>query len=428
MFIRSLVLSSFLSLAVASDDSLVRIPMKKVSSHEMVAAHLKRERDALLAANHVKENASNENGVALRGSFQDQVVKAYESTLDYTPISYSQVELGEGKSENIIIKDYSNAQYYGEVKIGSPPQSFTVVFDTGSSNLWVPKTQCQNCGYWFIHGGKSKFDKTKSTTYQEDGSDFHIQYGSGDVKGYFSVDTVTLADDIVVKNQKFAEVQNAGGLGVGYIMGKFDGILGLGFEGLSLGGATTVFKNAIDQGVVNQPVFAFDLGDERDGELTIGGYDDAAFKGEITWIPLSEPKYWQVAIDSINLGSYSATATSGIVDSGTSLITGPSAEIMKIAVSVGAMPNLLGQYSIDCAKVPNLPSLEFTMSGKTFTVPGKDLVIESGGMCIFAMMGMDIADKDGEVMPKWILGDVFMRKYYTIFDYAQQRVGLAEPN
>lgn len=97
-------------------------------------------------------------------------------------------------------------------------------------------------------------------------------------------------------------------------------------------------------------------------------------------------------------------------------------------MSVGAMPNLLGQYSIDCAKVPNIPSLEFTMNGKTFTVPGKDLVIESSGMCVFAMMGMDIPDKDGESMPKWILGDVFMRKYYTIFDYAQQRVGLAEPN
>lgn len=56
------------------------------------------------------------------------------------------------------------------------------------------------------------------------------------------------------------------------MMGQFDGILGLGFETLSLGGATTVFKNAIDQGVVNQPVFAFDLGDESDGELTFGGY------------------------------------------------------------------------------------------------------------------------------------------------------------
>lgn len=275
MLFRSLAITSLLSV-VAADESpnkLVRIPMKKISSHEMVAAHLKRERDALLAVNHAKEGAK-DHAVTLRGSFQDQVVKAYESSLEYTPISFSQVTLGTGKSENIIIKDYSNAQYYGEVKIGTPAQSFTVVFDTGSSNLWVPKVACQNCGYWFIHGGKSKFDKSKSSSYQADGSDFHIEYGSGDVQGYFSVDTVTLADDIVVKNQKFAEVQNAGGLGIGYIMGMFDGILGLGFEGLSLGGATTVFKNAIDQGAVSQPVFAFDLGNESDGELTIGGYGE----------------------------------------------------------------------------------------------------------------------------------------------------------
>ena len=273
MFLHSLGLASLFALSVADAEpnELVRIPLKKISSHEMVAAHLKRERDALFTLNHA-EKGNAQNAVSLRGSFQEQVVKAYESSLDYTPISYSQVTLGTGKSENVIIKDYSNAQYYGEVKIGTPPQKFTVVFDTGSSNLWVPKVACQNCGYWFIHGGKSKFDKDKSSTYQADGSDFHIQYGSGDVNGYFSVDTVTLADDIVVKNQKFAEVQNAGGLGIGYIMGYFDGILGLGYEGLSLGGATTVFKNAIDQGVVNQPVFAFNLGDEKDGELTIGGY------------------------------------------------------------------------------------------------------------------------------------------------------------
>lgn len=55
-------------------------------------------------------------------------------------------------------------------------------------------------------------------------------------------------------------------------MGQFDGILGLGFEGLALGGATTVFKNAIDQGKVSQPMFAFKLGDNADGELTFGGY------------------------------------------------------------------------------------------------------------------------------------------------------------
>jgi len=286
----------------------------------------------------------------------------------------------------------------------------------------VPKVNCKNCGYWFINGGKSKYDEAKSSSFQKDGSDFHIQYGSGDVHGYFSVDHVTLAEDIIVKDQKFAEVDDAGGLGVGYVMGKFDGILGLGFEGLALGGATTVFKNAIDQDAVSRSMFAFYLGDEMDGELTLGGYDDARYAGEITWVSLSEPKYWQIDIGNVQVGSFSSGPTNGIVDSGTSLITGPSSDIMKIALAAGAMPNMLGQYTMDCERVSSIPDLAFSVDGKAFVVPGKDLVIQSGGTCLFAMMGMDIPSG-----PQWILGDVFMRQYYTIFDYGGQRVGFATP-
>ena len=150
--------------------------------------------------------------------------------------------------------------------------------------------------------------------------------------------------------------------------------------------------------------------------------DDSKFTGDITWVKLAEPKYWLIDLDDVQVGSYSSGKTNGIVDSGTSLITGPSSEIRKIASSVGASANLLGQYTIDCAAVPNLPDLEFTINGKPFKVPGKDLVIQAQGTCLFALMGMDIPTG-----PKWILGDVFMRQYYTIFDYGQERVGFATP-
>jgi hypothetical protein len=409
MLFRLLALASALassSVQAENNDGIVRMKLKKRSADEMVADHLKRENDALKLAMAASAKT------VLRGSSSPMEAEFEE-----------QVRAAEGATESIVIKDYSNAQYFGEVEIGTPPQKFTVIFDTGSSNLWVPKVKCHNCGYWFVHGGKSKYDHEKSSSFQMDGSDFHIQYGSGDVKGKFAVDGITLAEDIRVENQKFAEVSDAGGLGVGYVMGKFDGILGLGFEGLSLGGAKTVFGNAIDQGVVAQPVFAFNLGDNEDGELTLGGYDDSKFTGEITWVPLSEAKYWLIDVENVSAGSYSSGTTNGIVDSGTSLITGPSREIKKIANSVGATANIMGQYTIDCSLVSNLPDLDFKIGGKVFSVPGEDLVIRASGTCLFAMMGMDI--REG---PQWILGDVFMRQYYSIFDYGQKRVGFATPN
>ena len=254
------VLSAITTTAFAEeDDGIIRMSMKKRSNHEFVNYHLQRERDALQLALEAKNNPADltetlvaKQPTSLRGAFDKQV------------------KVAQGKEESVSIKDYSNAQYYGIVELGTPPQSFTVVFDTGSSNLWVPQVGCQHCGAWWT-GGKHKFDHDKSSTYKADGADFHIQYGSGDVKGIFSVDDVTLAQDLVISGQKFAEVSDAGGLGLGYTIGKFDGILGLGFEGLSLGGAATVFKNAIDQGLVKEPVFAFALGDNADGELTFGG-------------------------------------------------------------------------------------------------------------------------------------------------------------
>jgi phytepsin len=95
-------------------------------------------------------------------------------------------DLEKGESESI--KDYANAQYYGSISIGSPPQSFQVIFDTGSSNLWVPKVGCTHCGNPFFGTPKSKYDHVQSNTYQVDGKDFEIMYGSGSVSGYFSID------------------------------------------------------------------------------------------------------------------------------------------------------------------------------------------------------------------------------------------------
>lgn len=392
------LLSSLMTSAVVTAE-VSRVPLHKRSNEEMVAAYLKRERDALYQVLHLNKDGPTANNRRLRGSGDDTLQKA----------------------ENEVIKDYSNAQYFGTIEIGTPPQSFEVIFDTGSSNLWVPKVGCTHCGLPFI-SHKSKYDEDKSSTYEADGTDFEIMYGSGSVKGFFSKDDVTLADDIVISGVEFAEVTDAGGLGLAYSMGKFDGILGMGFTSISVGGVPTIFEEAIKQNKIDQPIFSFYLGDNEPGELTFGGYDPSKFEGDLEYVKLESATYWEIALDAVDAGDYKHDApTTAIVDSGTSLITGPKAEITKLAQAMDATANFMGEYTIDCAKVPDLPDVVFTIGGKGYSIPGPATVIQAQNTCLFAFMALDIPSG-----PQWILGDVFMRQYYTVFNYVDQTVGFAK--
>jgi len=322
-------------------------------------------------------------------------------------------------SGNVVVKDYQNAQYFGEATVGTPAQTFNVVYDTGSSNLWVPAKDCVNCG-GKIAGRKNKYDHDKSSDYVADDAPFAIQYGSGPVSGNWSVDTASMGG-LEIKSQRFAEVKDAGGLGVGYTLGKFDGILGLAFDAISIDQTTTPFNNLIQQGTVDKSQFAFYLGDNADGELTFGGYDKNHFDGELDWVPLKAADYWRIELDGIKVGDETyGSAVSGIVDSGTSLLTGPTEDVDKIAKAVGARKNVAGEYMISCKA--DLPDLTFTINGKDYTLSGQEYLINDNGVCLFAMMGLDIPRPNG---PLWILGDVFMRKFYTVFDYGAEQIGFA---
>lgn len=86
--------------------------------------------------------------------------------------------------EHISVKDFMNAQYFIEISVGTPAQKFTVVPDTGSSNLWLYSKKCWSLACW-TH---PLYDNSKSSTYKKDGEDFEIQYGSGGVGGTVSWD------------------------------------------------------------------------------------------------------------------------------------------------------------------------------------------------------------------------------------------------
>jgi len=321
----------------------------------------------------------------------------------------------------VVINDYENSQYYGQISLGTPGQVFEVIFDTGSSDLWVASKQCDSSCI-----GHAKYDSSRSSTYVANGTSFDIMYGSGPVSGFQSVDTLN-AGRIVVANQEFAEVTDASGLGAAYALGKFDGILGLAFPVLSVNKVPTPFENMCEQGLVDECVFAFYLGNSEEdlGELTFGGVDSNYYTGSFNYVPLSHATYWEIEMSDVTLNGESMTdVTKAIVDSGTSIITGPSDDIAALAEAVGATElGTTGEYLMNCRG--NHPSITFTIDGNDYTLTAEDYLIPDGAICLFGFMGLDIPAPTG---PLWILGDVFMRKYYTVFDYTNHQVGFALAN
>ncbi|RMZ85494.1 hypothetical protein DV737_g858, partial [Chaetothyriales sp. CBS 132003] len=302
------------------------------------------------------------------------------------------------------VENYLNSQYFSTISLGTPAQEFKVVLDTGSSNLWVPSS---------------------SSTYQENGSDFSITYGSGQVSGFISQDTLVIGD-LSIENQLFGEVTSEPGLT--FAFGKFDGILGLGYERIAVNHISPPFYNMLDQRLLDEPVFAFYLGSTNDGTdsvATFGGIDPTAFSGKLTSIPLRRTAYWEVDFDAIALGNDTTELnnTGAILDTGTSLITLPSTLADLLNEEIGARKGFNGQYMVDCRKRDSLPDLAFTLSGHDFTIGAYDYVLDVQGSCMSAFMAMDFPEPVG---PLAILGDVFLRRWYSVYDLGNDSVGLGK--
>mmetsp|Transcript_50225 Transcript_50225/g.99226 ORF Transcript_50225/g.99226 Transcript_50225/m.99226 type:complete len:395 (-) Transcript_50225:261-1445(-) len=328
-------------------------------------------------------------------------------------------EVADGDA--VPISDFQNAQFYGPIKIGG--QSFNVIFDTGSANVWVPSKDCSFFTCYLHH----RYDKTKSSTYEEDGRKYSVQYGSGPVEGVFSKDTVSVGT-VDVKHQPFAEVDKVsfGPLNIAFAAGRFDGLLGLGFKTISQYNIPTPFEAMVDQKLIDEPVFAFYLQSDssKKGELVFGGIDRNHFTGSLVNVPLTSETYWQVSLDSMKFGGDAVVSSpsKAIIDSGTSLLAGPKEQVEALAKKVGALSLLGKEYIINCSLKSSLPELSLTLGGHEFTLTADDYVLELSGQCLFAFTGIDVPEPRG---PLWIMGDIFMRKYYCVFDYGGKQMRIA---
>ncbi|KAG7272112.1 hypothetical protein CRUP_008292, partial [Coryphaenoides rupestris] len=287
------------------------------------------------------------------------------------------------------LSNYMDVQYYGTISIGTPPQDFTVLFDTGSANLWVPSIQCS-----FV-----------DIACCESLAPWLLQFGEA------------------VKQP-----------GITFAMARFDGVLGMAYPDIAVANVMPVFDTVMAAKLLPQNVFSFYIkrrspSGAMGGELMLGGSDPQHYSGELHYTHVTRKAYWQIEMDNVAVGSHLTLCQRGcqaIVDTGTSLMVGPRDEVQALHQAIGALPLILGEYMIDCKKIPTLPTISFSIGGKLFNLTGEDYVLKDSQMgksiCLSGFMAMDIPPPAG---PLWVLGDVFIGRYYTVFDRDADRVGFA---
>ncbi|XP_042198172.1 renin [Callorhinchus milii] len=271
-----------------------------------------------------------------------------------------------------VLTNYLDTQYYGEIGIGTPPQTFKVVFDTGSANLWIPSVRCSLL--YSACSSHNRYDSSSSRSYEPNGAGFAIQYGSGNVRGFLSQDIVMVANIPVI--QVFAE---AVALSTDpFIFAKFDGVLGMGFRTISIDGIPPVFDRILDQHVLKEEVFSVyynrDSYGSPGGELILGGTDPSYYTGDFHYLQLSKKGFWQIEMRGISVGGeilFCSQGCAAIVDTGSSYISGPAAEISSIVTSIGATSLAEGEVRlIDPSLNPlvyNPPMSEVTQSQREAT-------------------------------------------------------------
>ncbi|XP_027387155.1 pregnancy-associated glycoprotein 1-like [Bos indicus] len=333
------------------------------------------------------------------------------------PYRLSHISFRGSNLTTLPLRNIRDMLYVGNITIGTPPQEFQVVFDTGSSDLWVPSDFCISPAC----STHVRFRHFQSSTFRPTTKTFRIIYGSGRMKGVVAHDTVRIGN-LVSTDQPFGLSMAEYGLE----SRRFDGILGLNYPNLSCSGAIPIFDKLKNQGAISDPIFAFYLSkDKREGSVVMfGGVDHRYYKGELNWVPLIRAGDWIVHVDRITMKREVIACSDGcaaLVDTGTSLIQGPGRVIDNIHKLIGATPRGSKHY-VSCSVVNTLPSIIFTINGINYPVPAPAYILkDSRGYCYTAFKEQRVRRST----ESWLLGDVFLRLYFSVFDRGNDRIGLA---
>jgi len=331
-----------------------------------------------------------------------------------------------------------DASYAASLSIGTPPQTFNVVLDTGSSDLWVADTGCTSCS------GITLFDHTKSTSFNASNVATTIPYGQGRVSGQIVQDTVTMAG-FTVPSQTFLA---ATVLAQDVISAPASGLMGLAFSALTATKSTPFWQSLTSSSLLSSPEFAFQLTRERGNALatnteyggifTLGGTNSSLYSGSIEFLNMpnnADPTFWLLNLASVTAQGKSVPITTSAalsaIDTGTTLIGGPTADVQAIWDAVGGqpIPQMAGYYQYPCS---TSISISISFGGQSWPIDPKDMnfgpLDQTGKQCIGAIfdlsMGTNIVSGGGN--PNWVIGATFLKNVYSVYRSNPPSIGFAQ--
>lgn len=328
---------------------------------------------------------------------------------------------------------------YGQITVGTPPQTFTVAIDTASSNLLLTSSLCRVSSCFahraYVQDESSTAERTslpdeegfdKTGMYLDGESDtVLLAVSTGQAEGVAASDIVCLGTDggtcvrssFVALTRMSREPFNTF---------PYDGILGVGMPGGSLDKSFNFLGNLAEAGLLQRNRFAVWLRTEEDGpdatsEIIFGNFPEERLGSEILWLPTSRATsgVWQanlvdVAVSNKLLGVCGKLGCQAAFDTGTAAIGFPE------HLYTGVLQKL--EVAEDCSNYDDLPVLGFNFRMFILNIEKQDYVKKVGSKCYHQFLQVDIPPPKG---PLVLLGDPFLRRYFTIYDRESLKIGVA---
>lgn len=312
--------------------------------------------------------------------------------------------------------------YRGIVSVGTPPQNFSILFDTGSTQLWIKSKSCPTCI------SSNLYNSSASSTFKPvQTSASPIRYFDGTfVNGILGNDAVTVAG-VKLDNFTFQQAVDYND------KGQIDGIMGLGFSPKI--DQPTFWSQVLDSQSSMSPIFSYYIDSTgTSGGLTFGALDRARFSGNLSIEevafktgPLSA--VWTVFVKEIKgVKAIPIANLKAIIDTGTSLTVLPKDLAKAINENLGLSELGSGLYGMKCDDgIPrDRQVLEITLENTVLRFRSDDylfpVTISNGTYCVSGILGRSL---NSDLI---IIGNILLRRYYTVFDQVNRLIGFAVCN